>query len=281
MACFIIGGIIKARILTIAGSDPSGGAGVQADLKVIALLGAYGTSVMTALTAQNTLGVQGIFPVPLKIIREQLQAVLSDIRVDAVKTGMLAQAEIITLVAQTIKKFKIKKVILDPVMVSGKGYPLLEERALQTLKEDLFPLAGLITPNLSEASALTGFPVGTLAEMKKAAEVIKKKTRGSVLIKGGHLVGAAVDLFYDGMSFREFSSPRIQIPDTHGTGCTFSAAMAVFWAQGHPLIKAVEMAKDFITRAIAGAQPVGHGQWPTDPYAGIQNKTEQINEVLS
>ncbi len=281
MACFIIGGSIKARIMTIAGSDPSGGAGIQADLKVIALLGAYGSSIITALTAQNTLGVQGIFPVPLNVIREQIQAVLSDIRVDAVKTGMLAQAEIITLVAQTLKKFRIKKVILDPVMTSGKGRPLLEEKALQTLMEDLFPLAGLITPNLSEAAALTGLPVGTPAEMKKAAKVIKKKTRGSVLIKGGHLSGAAVDLFYDGTSFREFLSPRIQIESTHGTGCTFSTAIAVFWGQGYPLIKAVEKAKEFITRAITGAFPVGHGQWPTDPYAGIQNITEKMKEVLS
>ena len=164
--------------MTIAGSDPSGGAGIQADLKVIALLGAYGTSVITALTAQNTLGVQGIFPIPLNVIREQLQVGPFRYRVDAVKTGMLVQAEIITLVAQTIKKFKIKKVVLDPVMVSGKGFPLLEEKALQTLKEDLFPLAGLITPNLSEAAALTGLPVGTLAEMKKAAEALKRRPAG-------------------------------------------------------------------------------------------------------
>lgn len=178
MACFIIGGFIQARILTIAGSDPSGGAGVQADLKVIALLGGYGTSVITALTAQNTLGVQGVFPIPLNIIREQLQAVLSDIRVDALKIGLLAQAEIIALVARTIKKFRIKKVVLDPVMASGKGVPLLEKKALQTLESDLFPLAGLITPNLSEAMVLTGIPVRTLAEMKKAARSIKKKFLG-------------------------------------------------------------------------------------------------------
>lgn len=280
MACFIIGGFIQARILTIAGSDPSGGAGVQADLKVIALLGGYGTSVITALTAQNTLGVQGVFPIPLDIIREQLQAVLSDIKADALKIGLLVQAEIIALVARTIKKFRIKKVVLDPVMASGKGVPLLEKKALQTLESDLFPLAGLITPNLSEATILTGIPVRTLADMKKAACLLKKKIPGNVLIKGGHLTGAALDLFYDGTSFKQFSSPRIKTESIHGTGCTFSAAIAVFWAQGHPLIEAVGKAKDFITGAISEAKPVGHGQWTTDPYAWLHHKPE-INEVLS
>lgn len=280
MACFIIGGFIKARILTIAGSDPSGGAGIQADLKVIALLGGYGTSVITALTAQNTLGVQGIFPVPRSFIREQLQSVLSDISVDAVKTGMLARAEIITLVAQTINEFKIEKVVLDPVMISGTGHPLLEKKAVQTLRDDLFPVAGLVTPNLSEASVLTGLPVRTVADMKRAAMALKEKIKGMVLIKGGHLTGAAVDLLYDGISFREFSSPRIQTPNIHGTGCTFSAAIAVFWGQGNPLIKAVEKAKDFITKAIAGAQPVGHGQLATDPYSWLENNKNK-KEVSS
>ncbi|MBA4392026.1 MAG: bifunctional hydroxymethylpyrimidine kinase/phosphomethylpyrimidine kinase [Desulfobacca sp.] len=262
--------------MTIAGSDSSGGAGIQADLKVIALLGGYGTSVITALTAQNTLEIQGVFPIPVSFIRKQLQSVLSDISVDAVKTGMLVQAEIISLVAQTVKKFKVNKLVLDPVMVSESGCPLLEQAAVRTLKDELLPIAGLITPNLSEASVLTGIPVRTLTTMKKAARVLKEKVGGNVLIKGGHLSGAAVDLFYDGQSFKEFSSPRIQSKNTHGTGCTFSAALATFWGQGFPLIEAIEKAKDVITKAIAGAEPLGHGRGPTDPYAWFRNDLERL-----
>ena len=257
--------------MTIAGSDSSGGAGIQADLKVITLLGGYGTSVITALTAQNTMGIQGIFPVPVPFIREQLRSVLSDINIDAVKTGMLAQEDTVSLVAQTVKKFKIKKLVLDPVLVSQSGQPLLEEKAVQTLKDELFPLAGLIIPNLYEASVLTGFTVQTLPNMKKAARAIKEKIKGNVLIKGGHLSGTAIDLFYDGTSFQEFSSPRIQTKKIHGAGCTFSAAIATFWGQGFTLSNAIGKAKEFITKAIAGAQPVGHGLKPTDPYAGLEN----------
>jgi len=257
----------KPIILTIAGSDPSGGAGIQADLKVIALLAGYGTSVITALTAQNTLGVQGVLSVPPSFVKKQLQSVLSDIDVDAVKTGMLVQSEVISLVAQMIKKFKVKKLVVDPVMVSGSGHSLLEGKAVQVLKDELFPIAGLITPNLSEASVLSGLPVRTLVDMKRAARVKKEKIRGNVLIKGGHLSGAAVDLFFDGASFQKITGPRIRIRNTHGTGCTFSAAIAVFWGQGLTLSNAIGKAKEFITKAIAGAQPVGHGSLPTDPYA--------------
>ncbi len=256
--------------MTIAGSDSGGGAGIQADLKVIALLGGYGTSVITALTAQNTLGVQGVFPIPLGFIEKQLRSVLSDIDVDAVKTGMLLQPEVVSLVARMLKKFKIRKLVLDPVMISESGHFLLKEKAVQTLKEKLFPLAGLITPNLSEASRLTGLPVKTRTDMKKAARMIKEWTKGNVLIKGGHLTGAAIDLFYDGVTFQEFSSPRIRTLNTHGTGCTLSAAIATFWGQGFSLNDALAKAKEFITKAIAGAQPIGHGRGSTDPYAWFQ-----------
>lgn len=275
MACFIIGGVIKARILTIAGSDPGGGAGIQADLKVIALLGGYGTSVITALTAQNTLGIQGVFPVPVPFIRKQLRSVLSDIGADAVKIGLLSRVEVILPVAQALKQFKIKKTVLDPVMVSTSGHPLLEEKALGFLVDELFPLTGLITPNLSEAAALAGFPVRTLRAMKRAARVIKAKTGGPVLIKGGHLTGRAIDLFFNGESFLELESPRIKTGKIHGTGCVFSTAIAVFWGQGYPLVEALDRAKNFITQSIAGAQPVGHGQWPTDPYEWLQNRMEK------
>jgi hydroxymethylpyrimidine/phosphomethylpyrimidine kinase len=149
---------------------------------------------------------------------------------------------------------------------------LLEEKAVQTLISDLLPLAGLITPNLAEASTLAGLAVRTRAEMKKAARIIKEKTRGNVLIKGGHLKGAAVDVFYDGSSFQEFSRPRVRTRNSHGTGCTFSSAIAVFWGQGFPLTEAVGKAKDFITQAITGAEPIGHGRLPTDPYAWLAKK---------
>jgi hydroxymethylpyrimidine kinase/phosphomethylpyrimidine kinase len=234
------------------------------------LLGGYGTSVITALTAQNTLGVQGVFPVPVAFIEKQLQSVLSDIDIDAVKTGMLGQPEVVSLVARILKKFKVQKLVLDPVMISESGHRLLKEKAVQTLKDKLFPLAGLITPNLSEASSLTGLPVRTRTDMKRAARVIKEGTRGNVLIKGGHLAGAAIDLFFDGSSFLEFSSPRIRTESPHGTGCTLSAAIATFWGQGLSLIEALGKAKGFITKAIAGAQPIGHGRGPTDPYAWFE-----------
>ena len=257
--------------MTIAGSDSGGGAGIQADLKVIALLGGYGTSVITALTAQNTLGIQAIHPIPVAFIEKQLLSILSDINVDAVKTGMLVRAEIVSLVARTLKRFNVQKLVLDPVMIAESGYPLLEEKAVQTLKGKLFPIAGLITPNLSEASVLTGIPVRTRTDMKKAARIIKEKTRGKVLIKGGHLSGAAVDLFFDGEAFGEFSSPHIRNRNTHRTGCTLSAAIATFWGQGLSLIEALGKAKEFITMSIAAAQAIGHGRGPTDPYAWLEN----------
>ncbi|MEW6188111.1 MAG: bifunctional hydroxymethylpyrimidine kinase/phosphomethylpyrimidine kinase [Thermodesulfobacteriota bacterium] len=260
---------MKARILTIAGSDSGGGAGIQADLKAIAFLGAYGTSVITALTAQNTLGVQGIFPIPPIFVKKQLTSVLSDIGADAAKTGMLFTSEVIATVAGMIKKYKILKLVVDPLMISESGQRLSNRKAVTALREKLFPLAGLITPNLSEASVLTGFPVRTLRDMKKAARLLKAETNGGVLIKGGHLDGAAVDLFYDGLVFHKLTAPRLRTPHTHGTGCTLSAAITTFWGQDFSLTEALKKAKLFVTRAIAGAEPIGHGRGPTNPYARI------------
>ena len=250
-------------------------------MKVISLLGGYGSSVITALTAQNTLGVQGIFPVPVPFVEQQLLSVLSDIGADAVKTGMLAQAAIMVAVARAVKKFKLKKLVLDPVMVSESGHALLEEKAEVILRETLFPLAGLITPNLREASILVGKPIRTMAEMKKAARLIKEKTPGAVLIKGGHLSGSASDLWFDGTLFREFSCPRIRTPNTHGTGCTFASAITTYWGQGFPLVEAVEKAKVFISRAISGSQPLGKGHGPTDPYAWFEMELERFPVIRS
>lgn len=232
-------------------------------------MGAYGTSVITALTAQNTLGVQGILPIPPVFVKKQLTSVLSDIGADAVKTGMLANPEVIAIIAAMVKKYKIHKLVIDPVMIAESGQRLLSGKAVKVLREKLFPFAGLITPNLSEASVLTGFPVRNLKDMKKAALALKEETKGGVLIKGGHLAGAAVDLFYDGQVFEKFSAPRIRTPHTHGTGCTFSAAVATFWAQGFSLTEALKKSKLFVTHAIAGAETIGQGRGPTNPYARL------------
>jgi hydroxymethylpyrimidine kinase/phosphomethylpyrimidine kinase len=208
------------------------------------------------------------------MVEKQLLSILADIGADAVKTGMLVNAGIISSVARNLEKYKIEKLVVDPVMIAESGRRLIEEKGIQTLKDKLFPLAGLITPNLSEASTLTGIPVRTRTDMKRAAKVFKQWTKGNILIKGGHLSGAAVDLFFDGITFREFSSPRIRTRHTHGTGCTFSAAIATYWGQGLSLTDALGKAKVFITRAIAGAQPIGHGRGPTDPYAWVIRKQE-------
>jgi hydroxymethylpyrimidine/phosphomethylpyrimidine kinase len=261
--------------VTIAGSDSGGGAGLQADLKVITLLGGYGSSVVTALTAQNTLGVQDIFDVSPEFVQKQMQAVLSDIGADAVKTGMLARGDIISRVARELKRYRPRKLVIDPVMVSQSGQSLLEDAAVDRLVADLFPLAGLVTPNLSEAARLAGFPLRNPAGMKRAARRIKEKTRGAVLIKGGHLEGPALDLLFDGDRLEEITSPRIATPHTHGTGCSYSAAIATFWGQGKSLPEAVRAGKSFIHQAIRAARPLGQGHGPTDPYAWIETALER------
>src|SRR3972149_5012521 len=198
------------RILTIAGSDSGGGAGIQADLKAITLLGGYGMSVLTALTAQNTVGVQAIHEVPAWFVRTQIDSVLSDIGADAIKTGMLANREIIEVVSKKIKQYKVKKVVVDPVMISKSGASLLRKDAQESLIKKLIPLAWVVTPNLMEASALTGLKVNSLEGMKKAAHLIYKLGARHVGVQGGHLKGMAVDLLYDGKNFMEMEGPRIE-----------------------------------------------------------------------
>lgn len=239
---------------------------------MIALLGGYGASVITALTAQNTLGVQGVVHLPASFVQEQMDSVLSDIGADAVKTGMLAQAETIRRVARGLRTYRLHRVVVDPVMVSQSGHSLMEPEAVRTLIRDLLPRAGLLTPNLPEASRLVGFSVRTVPKMREAAKRLKSLTRGAVLIKGGHLKGPALDLFYDGSSFRELTAPRVNSPHTHGTGCSYSAAITTFWAQGLPLVEAVEKGKQFIHKAIAAAEPLGQGEGPINPYAWIEGE---------
>jgi hydroxymethylpyrimidine/phosphomethylpyrimidine kinase len=231
------------RVLTIAGSDSSGGAGIQADLKAITVLGGFGMSVVTALTAQNTLGVQEIHEVPPAFVAAQFDAVATDIGIDAAKTGMLANSEIIRLVAGKIREYGIKRLVVDPVMAAKGGTALIREEAKRTLIAELIPLALVLTPNIPEAEVLSGMRIETLADMREAARIIRDLGAGHVIVKGGHLDGDAVDLLYDGGQFQEFVSPRIVTADTHGTGCTYSAAIATGLAFGRDVAEAVAQAK--------------------------------------
>ena len=212
------------RVLTIAGSDSGGGAGIQADLKTITVRGGFGMSVITALTAQNTLGVHGIHDVPPAFVALQFDAVATDIGIDAAKTGMLSTSEIIRVVAGKIRRYGIVKLVVDPVMVAKGGMSLIREEAKKTLIAELIPLALVLTPNIPEAEVLSGIRIETLEDMKAAARIIRKMGAKHVVVKGGHLSGDAVDLLYDGEDFLEFRSQRIATEDTHGTGCTYSAA---------------------------------------------------------
>jgi hydroxymethylpyrimidine/phosphomethylpyrimidine kinase len=248
--------------LTIAGSDSGGGAGIQADLKTITVLGAYGLSVLTALTAQNTLGVTAVHRPPLDFLEAQLEAVLSDIGADAAKTGMLADAEVIRIVAAKLRQYRVPNLVVDPVMISKGGDALLAPEACQALMEEMLPLATVLTPNLPEAETMLGRKIATQNEMVEAARALKAMGPRAVLMKGGHALGPATDIFFDGERVQEFTAPRIDTLSTHGTGCTLSAAIAAYLGQGRPAIEAVGLAKVFISEAIRLAQPLGHGHGP-------------------
>ena len=267
------------RVLTIAGSDSGGGAGIQADLKAITLLGGYGMSALTALTAQNTVGVQGIHEIPGRFVEEQIDSVLSDIGADAVKIGMLANKEIIEVVSKKIKQYKVKKVVVDPVMVSKSGAALLRKDAQESLIKKLIPLAWVVTPNLMEASVLTGLKVNSLEGMKKAAHLIYKLGPKHVVVKGGHLKGMAIDLLYDGKNFSEMEGPRIETKNTHGTGCTFASAIATLLARGEPVHEAVRKAKAFVAMAIQSGLSLGKGTGPTNPSAYVLREMERYRVV--
>lgn len=258
----------KGVVLTIAGSDSGGGAGIQADLKTITLLGSYGASVITALTAQNTLGVSGIHPAPAEFVTAQLEAVLSDIPVDVVKTGMLFSAEIIAAVAWQLCKYNRKFLVVDPVMIAKGGAKLIDATAVNALVNQLLPLTYLLTPNVPEAEALTGLRITTEADMLVAAEKLFSLGARNVLLKGGHLDSAdAVDLLFDGKSAQWLRTRRIATTNSHGTGCTLSSAIAAFLAKGEPLPVAVARAKEFITTAIRLARPLGKGHSPVNHFA--------------
>jgi hydroxymethylpyrimidine/phosphomethylpyrimidine kinase len=261
------------KALTIAGSDSGGGAGIQADLKTFAALGVYGTSVITAITAQNTCGVHGIHQVPAAFVAGQLDAVLSDIPVQAIKTGMLGDAATIMEIVRVLKKYRQNLLVVDPVMVAQSGDTLLASEAVTALREELLPMALLVTPNLPEAGALLGRIVDNTAEMEAAAKDISLLGPRLVLIKGGHLAGdEMVDILYDGKTLHHLSAPRIKTSHTHGTGCTYAAAITAFLARGCSPPEAVSQAKKFITAAISYGQGIGEGYGPTNPLGALHRE---------
>ncbi len=255
-----------ARVLTIAGSDSGGGAGIQADLKTFAALGCYGMSAITALTAQNTVGVQGIHAVPPAFLKSQLQSVIEDIGVDAVKIGMLHEPGVVEVVAWALEHYQLQRVVLDPVMVATSGDRLIADATVQVLVDRLFPLATVITPNLDEASLLLNRPIAAVGELSAAAQALLSQGAQAVLLKGGHLPGdQVVDLLAQpGRADVVLASRRMASRNTHGTGCTLSSAIAAHLALGEPLERAVRAARDYILGAIqagAGVQ-VGQGHGP-------------------
>ncbi|MER6527516.1 bifunctional hydroxymethylpyrimidine kinase/phosphomethylpyrimidine kinase [Streptomyces sp. NPDC001508] len=249
------------RVLTVAGSDSGGGAGIQADLKTMLALGAHGMSVITAVTAQNSLGVQGAWELPVAAVRAQYRSVVDDIGVQAVKTGMLASAELVETVAELIGGTDAPAVV-DPVGVSKHGDPLLATTALESVRTRLLPVATLVTPNLDEVAQLTGVRVASESEMHEAAAALLAYGPAWVLIKGGHLPGDAVDLLTDGSREHWLRAPRLDNRHTHGTGCTLASAIAVGLAQGRSVPEAVAAAKEYVTGAIAGGFALGDGIGP-------------------
>jgi hydroxymethylpyrimidine/phosphomethylpyrimidine kinase len=255
-----------AKALTIAGSDSGGGAGIQADLKTFAALGVYGSSVITAITAQNTRGVFAVQEIDPGVVAAQIDAVLDDIGADAAKTGMLASAPIIVAVTDRLRAHRLANVVVDPVMVAKSGDALLRPEAVTALKELLLPLARVVTPNLPEAATIVGHPVETDADARRAAEEIFALGPGYVVVKGGHRVGDADDLLFDGERFEILHAERIDTRHTHGTGCTFSAAITAGLARGLTAPEAVQAAKDYLTGAIAHAYPIGAGHSPVHHF---------------
>jgi hydroxymethylpyrimidine/phosphomethylpyrimidine kinase len=254
------------KALTIAGSDSGAGAGIQADLKTFAALGVYGTSVITAITAQNTRGVTRIFELDLELVAAQFDAVIQDIGADAVKTGMLSNSAIIETVAEKIHEYRLPNLVVDPVMVAKSGDLLLRADAIETLRSRLIPLATVVTPNLPEAERLTGIRGARMKDLEEAAKRIVEMGAKSVVIKGGHRRGPATDLFYDGKKFHSFTAARIPTRNTHGTGCTFSAAITANLAKGEKLDAAVAHAKIYMTRAIRKSFSIGAGHSPVHHF---------------
>lgn len=251
----------KAIILSVAGSDSSGGAGIQADIKTISALGGYAATAITAITVQNTLGVQAVHPLEADLVGRQMRAVLEDLRPDAVKIGMTGNAAIIREIVRMLHRYSPRCVVYDPVMVSTSGHSLLTDDALESIRTCLLPKVSLATPNLQEAEVLLQQPVRTVEEMEEAACFLQKKYGCAFLIKGGHLSGHEVcDVLYDGNELNIFGGLRIRSTNLHGTGCTLSSAIATFLAQGASMYEAVEQSKEYIAHAIEAGQDLGIGR---------------------
>ena len=252
------------KVLTIAGSDSSGGAGIQADIKTIAVHKMYAMSVVTALTAQNTTGVYGVLEAAPEFVAQQLDCVFTDIYPDAVKIGMVSNSGIIEAIAAKLKEYKARSIVVDPVMVSTSRCRLLNGDAEATLKSVLIPLGTVITPNIPEAEVLCGFPIGSEADMVRAAREIAKQTGGAVLVKGGHLVNDAVDILCEHGEIRRYASERVNNPNSHGTGCTLSSAIACGLASGKTLDQSIREAKEYLTGALRAMLDLGRGAGPMD-----------------
>ncbi|MEI6134620.1 MAG: bifunctional hydroxymethylpyrimidine kinase/phosphomethylpyrimidine kinase [Desulfomonile sp.] len=270
------------KVLSIAGSDSGGGAGIQADLKTILSLGGYGMSAITALTAQNTLGAHAISLVEPDFVAKQIQAVLSDIGADCVKTGMLGNGEIVKVVADQLLKYEVQKLVVDPVILSKTGSVLLDESGRKEMVEKLFPICYLLTPNIPEAEIFYGKKINSVSDMKKAAKKLMKMGPKFVLVKGGHLKDAPVDVLHDGNQDYEFQTQRVRTRHTHGTGCTLSAAISTFLAGGMPVMESIDKAKRYLYRALRFSMGIGKGIGPLNHYALIAReiaRSEVIEEL--
>jgi hydroxymethylpyrimidine/phosphomethylpyrimidine kinase len=256
------------RALSIAGSDSGGGAGIQADIKTFSALGAFAMTAITAVTAQNTAGVFGVVELSPEFVAQQIDVVVADIGVDAVKTGMLSSAPIIEAVADRVRHHRLARLVVDPVMIAKSGAPLLRPEAIEALRAALLPLADVVTPNLHEARVLTGRPIATLREMEDAARRIADLGPRHVVVKGGHLAGDATDVLYDGAAVTRVAGERLPATRTHGTGCVFAAAITAGLAAGQPVEHAVRRAKAFVTEAIRHGLPLGRGVGPANPMHG-------------
>lgn len=267
------------KVLTIAGSDSCGGAGIQADLKTFSAHGVYGMSVITAVTAQNTLGVTAVQDIDDAIIEAQMDAIFTDIEVDAVKIGMVSKISIIEMLSKKLKEYKPKNIVLDPVMISKSGYSLLKPESKEALIKHLIPLADIITPNIPEAEEILKeinsdiTEINNVEDMKKAAKAIFDLGCKNVLVKGGHLEDEAVDILYDGKEYYSFNTERIHTKNTHGTGCTLSSSIASNMALGYPINTSVKNAKDYITTAIEHSFSIGHGVGPTNHFYTLYKKS--------
>lgn len=259
------------KVLTIAGSDTCGGAGIQADLKTMSALGVYGMSAITAITVQNTMGVFDVMDVNKEIVEKQIKCIYDDIEVSAVKIGMVSSSEIIDVIIKSLKSCRAKNVVVDPVMVSKSGYFLLKEEAVNELKK-LVLMADVVTPNIPEAEVLSGIKINTEEDMKKAAIIIYKLGAKGILVKGGHKLKDANDIFYNGRDFITLKGQRINTKNTHGTGCTLSSAIASYLAKGFDMDKSLYLAKTYINDAIKNSFPIGKGVGPVGHFVELYKK---------